>query len=160
MDLGICVLHLFIQQARLELCRGFVRDKLVNGLNSEVMDSASFTPGRDARTGSLVRLSAEGLLVSCGSLCSFRTLASWWVDPGQVSTHSFFKHLETHALVMGPGICFLTVCSTRPEEPSPCIVVYFEVVQFRGSVFDWNLFKFMQLSGVKPVATSFQDGSF
>ena len=42
---------------------------------------------------------------------------------------------------------------------STSVVVDFEVVQIRDSVFAWNLFKFVQLSGVKPVpATSFLDG--
>ena len=63
------VFSLYIQQTRLravgaELGHEFVRDEPVNGLNSGVMDSATFNLGRDALTGSLVRLVAEGLLVS------------------------------------------------------------------------------------------------
>ena len=60
-------------------------------------------------------------------------------------------------------LCSRLLRSTRPEERPPfllcwyfsahdpaSVVVDFEVVQFRDTVFDWNLFKFMQLSGVKP----------
>ena len=100
---GFCVLAFYIQQGRLctvgaDLGHELIRDKLVKGLGSEVMESV------------MLHSSFEGALAlqkvgSCGSPCLSWTLASYGFGPGVAILILRTEHLKHNVLFMTPDIC-------------------------------------------------------